>query len=288
MANRNPGFDYELAVGIAICGAYGVKSDHLLETAALHRQSPKIAKLAKEIAPLIPELQLVGKAETLADVSSEYTQEDTIGPSDLILKLKRGTTVSQLGLSVKMGTAVSHNPSGNRFLSQQQITALKKTLHEATIPEYEFEMNSKYGKRSLWFRKRRRSETTSCFIYNITRLVEDRWNNVLTLKQRLDVARTLCHHGARVGYKTVRLDLRPLRISLIDEAERQRQMKDVRRVRCEISPEMSQYVYFWYEGGGCIAKMQVKFNNGILERDGTPGNPFTSWNFEFLPSRCTS
>ena len=79
-------------------------------------------------------------------------------------------------------------------------------------------------------------------------------------------------------------------VKLIDNSHGQKMLLNVKNV--ELKPLLSksfrptQYVGFYRVGSAePFARMQVKFNNGMLEfrnHEVSVGDPISSWNFEFL------
>lgn len=290
MNNRNPGREHELAIRLALALTYGLKNDATISFVKAHPRADFINELALQIRSSLNDLIILPTGGCALDIR-DATQDDSIGPSDLVIQYSVEKDNYELGISAKFETDVSHNPSGRKFLSADQVEKLKNTLRKITIPEYIFEMTCKYGERipssdgrDNWYRKP--SEVTSDFIYKIGQIVADRWNNSLDLDKKRIIANDLSHTKASIPYIVIRIDGPPYKVRIVDEDRPKISFLDVDNVEC-VPKEKSQYVYFF----NCtlrnapIARMQVKFNNGILRVKGGKtiiGDPFGSWNFEFL------
>lgn len=221
---------------------------------------------------------------TLVDVSFE-TQNDDVGPSDLVMSVKRHDgSIKKLGISVKYANTCTLNATGRKFLSESQISKLREQL-PAYTQAYVKEMHSLFGSAANWFRKRKPSYTTDKYIDLIRDEVIYNWN-VKSDSDKVSILKEAYQETSPIDYwvytytaTSYNLDTSPYKIAPVD-------MPAV-----SLGKYQTSYVGF-YLHGRLIGKMQVKFNNGFVEKnkknhadlivDGIEmayGQPFTSWNF---------
>lgn len=211
------------------------------------------------------------------------TQVDDIGPADLVLQ---NNETQSLGLSVKYQNNCTLNVSSKYFLTKESILELKKELHNC-CKNYISEMVSVYGVAVNWFRQRKTSIETDKYIDKIRERVISDWHKK-TIAERKELLSRLVHEDSPISFWVVKfvntkngykLDLNTNPIKYIDP-------------NCvELTKEATSFIGF-KSNKKLFAKMQVKFNNGILEKmkgnksdfflDGISmkmGDPFGSWNF---------
>lgn len=211
------------------------------------------------------------------------TQVDDIGPADIILQ---NTNVQNLGLSVKYQNNCTLNVSSKYFLNEESLIELKNELHNS-CKRYISEMISNYGKADNWFRQRKTSEETDIYIDKIRDCVITDWNKK-TVSNKKDLLSKLVHADSPISFWVVKfvntkegfkLDINTNPIKYLDPNS------------VELTKEATSFIGF-KSNNVLFAKMQVKFNNGILEKskgkkcdfslDGFSmkiGDPFGSWNF---------
>lgn len=220
----------------------------------------------------------------LDDVSFE-TQNDDVGPSDIVMFTRTpGGTIEKIGISVKYANTCTLNVTGRKFLTESQIIELKCKLADFT-DDYISEMTSSYGHVGNWFRKRKPSVTTDKYIDLIREEVISNWLQKSEDNKR-DILMEAYQETSPIEYwvytytaRSQVLDVHPYKIA----------PSDVSRV--ELKKYQSSYVGF-YLRDRLIGKMQVKFNNGFVEKckkahpdrivEGVRmsfGQPFSSWNF---------
>ena len=221
---------------------------------------------------------------SLTDVSFE-TQNDEVGPSDIVMfvKVANGAT-ERIGISVKYANTCTLNATGRKFLTESQILELKRKLSDFT-DDYISEMTSLYGHVGNWFRQRKPSVTTDKYIDLIRDEVIANWSHKSDANKRC-ILMEAYQETSPIEYWVYTytataqvLDAHPYKIA----------PSDVSNV--ELKKFKTSYVGF-YLHDRLIGKMQVKFNNGFVEKckkvhpdrivEGVRmsfGQPFTSWNF---------
>ncbi len=211
------------------------------------------------------------------------TQLDDIGPADIVLKCNEEIN---LGLSVKFQNNCSINISSRYFISEETILLLHNQL-QTSANKYIQEMKSKFNSVHSWFRKRKKSNETDLFIDYLRDIVIDEWSkkSICDKKVLLD---KLIHATSPIpfwilkfkNYKkgyTIEINQQPIKL--------------IEPTSVLLTKEAKSNIGFRVNGI-LLAKMQVKFNNGILEKaDGKSydfiedsikmkiGDPFGSWNF---------
>ena len=221
---------------------------------------------------------------TLEDISFE-TQNDSVGPSDLVMTVRNyNGAVAQLGISVKYANTCTLNATGRKFLTESQIAELRAQL-PAYTKAYVEEMSRLYGHAQNWFRKRKPSFTTDNFIDLIREAVIVNWN-FKSAEEKISILKEAYQETSPIDYwvytystTSCFVDTAPYKISPADMP------------MVTLGKYQTSYVGF-YLYNQLIGKMQVKFNNGFVEKskkvypdlivDGIEmayGQPFTSWNF---------
>lgn len=211
------------------------------------------------------------------------TQVDDIGPADIILQ---DSNVQNLGLSVKYQNNCTLNVSSKYFLNEESLIKLKNELYNA-CKRYISEMISNYGKAENWFRRRKTSEETDIYIDKIRDCVIAEWNKK-TVSKRKELLSKLVHADSPISFWVVKF------VNTIEGFKLEINTKPIKYLdpnSVELTKEETSFIGF-KSNNVLFAKMQVKFNNGILEKskgkkcdftiDGFSmkiGNPFSSWNF---------
>lgn len=295
MLNRNTGMKYELAVAAHLARHWGVagpRASSLEEELRADPRRPEVERLVDHLGttPLAGELLRRLELGTVSDIELISQDDDT--PGDLLFHSGRKRSLES-SISVKYLTRVSRNPTGRLFVSEAFIEAKERELVERAVPEYVAEMTGGYGAPARWFRKRRTSRVASEFVAGVVREVARAWEAAPAYRRR-HVVQECLQYGSKIAYLTVLLT-REGRSYRILEGAREHHLLDVERVAIETPAGASQYVRFVHAREGALARMQVKFNNGILEphrgdrpapivlADGTPcrpGRAFSSWNFQ--------
>lgn len=223
------------------------------------------------------------------DIYSSYkyvylaTQDDTVGPSDIVLYENDDGTGNILGLSVKYNNSCNVNMSSQYFLTENDKEYLKNIQKEYTNRHIEYQLNNR-GNVTNWFRVRKYSTTpySTGIIDAIRECVIIRWKYGYIDKQ--NVIDKLYQTDSPINYEVWKFTKKKLKVL-------EKPNIAVSACDIDIGKYKGSYVGF-YNNGNLICKMQVKFNNGILER-ATPdtkdviciddiymkmGDAFGSWN----------
>lgn len=279
--NNNTGIEYEYAVFVHLIEER--KAELFIKTIVeYHNKKEKIISTIDNIniSSLTSELNINNfncKEVFIA------TQVDEVGPSDLLLKCDRDNI---LGLSIKYGNNCAFNVTSKEFLTKESIDYLKTEL-DYTCKNYVHEMREKYGEVSHWFRTRKRSEESDRFIDKARDLVIYDWKNKSNIEKKI-LLEKLTHSNSPIKFWIVNIK-KNLQIEIVKVP-----FKVIEVDHIKIEKYQSSFLEFKINNKP-FARMQVKFNNGILERNNNnyiiiddielkakPGDPFGSWNFSLL------
>lgn len=284
--NKNTGIEYEIALFYVLLQHEEEK--RIVNQTVLQRiDSNKIRNLTHQVSVDLILSELRKRSLRLVDVLFT-TQDDTVGPADIVMIVQSSDNQThKLGISVKYANTCTLNATGRKFLSESQISKLKKRLPEFT-QKYVSEMQGRYGSVNNWFRKRLECKVTDEYIDLIRDEVLLNWVSKTADEKRI-VLREAYHATSPIQYwvftfqktKCV-LDVNPYKIDKDD------------MFRVEMRKYETSYIGFYLDNQ-MIGKMQVKFNNGFIEKNksGTPdivienvamkyGRPFSSWNFSLV------
>ena len=211
------------------------------------------------------------------------TQDDNVGPSDVVLYENSNRTGNVLGLSVKYNNGCNANVSSSYFLTPDDKLELKNFQNEQVHKHIEYQITTK-GHVSNWFRQRKCSTTSysvAC-IDAVRDRVLYRWNNGYVDKQ--NIINKLYQTDSPIDYEVWKFTKKKLKVL-------EKPNIDIDVCKIDVDKHKGSYIGF-YNNDNLICKMQVKFNNGILER-ATPdtkdaicvddvymkmGDAFGSWN----------
>ena len=215
------------------------------------------------------------------DVTFE-TQNDEVGPADIVMLVSNGASKTKIGLSVKYANTCTLNVTGRNFITDCQIAQLKNQLPLYT-QKYIQEMVQKYGEVSNWFRMRKPSETTDAYIDLIRDAVIANWKNV---RNKTTLLSALFHSDSPIDFWVVTYGNNGFTLKTKPQTIDMSRANDV-----TVAKYQTSYVAFYLDGI-MVGHMQVKFNNGFIEKckktspDVTYqgvrmayGQPFSSWNF---------
>jgi len=213
----------------------------------------------------------------LKDVSFE-TQNDEVGPADIILYTKPKPTVRKkhignsncIGLSVKYENSCRRNPSSRLFLSPEHYEELNRMLTDVAY-DYCVEMTLKHGIIENWFRSRKQSLVCNIYYDKFRDYVIDDWNTYFDTPYKQDLLNSLYQSNSPVEFWVVsfyshgyRLDTKPQTVDLV-------RAKDI-----ELRPHGKSNIHFVLDGK-VVGSLQVKYNNGILESCPITQNPDIIW-----------
>ncbi len=295
--NTNTGIEYELGVALALIQGGEISGTHTEDTIYViksHAKRTVIYSIAEKLCSqqLFQYVQYAMGIQSITDI--QLISQDDSTPGDILCHtLDRYP--GELALSIKYNTHVSRNPTGRLFLSRSSICQAEHLLRQKIIPAYINEMTHEYGAPSHWFRKRRQSEVVNSYIHTIVAQVVQDWNTLLPYWKAYIMRRCL-QYEATTPYLILFLNKNVSHFQIQDAAPSESWLMDVSRLYASSSSHSKQDVLFIHEIGGTVAKMQVKFNNGILEQSKSqrdkeriqldegvyakPGNAISSWNFE--------
>lgn len=281
MNNINTGVEYEIALFYKLLKNRPDEQVQVMAALNLRCDASKIKGIISQTDTSSIEKALNARHLSLDDVTFE-TQNDEVGPADIVMIVSSGLTKSKIGLSVKYTNTCSLNVTGRNFITANQIAQLKTLLPTYTL-QYIREMVCQYGDVDNWFRKRKESKTTDAYIDLIREAVIANWKNV---RNKTTLLSALFHNDSPIEFWVVTYGNRGL--SLITKP----QTIDMSRANdVTVAKFQKSYVAFYLDGT-MVGHMQVKFNNGFIEKckKSTPdvifqgvrmayGQPFSSWNF---------
>jgi hypothetical protein len=280
ISNINTGIEFEIAIYFHLNNNVDkeIIKDKIINH---HPLRDKIEEIISnfDTYSLRSELNLVNEPEA----TYLTTQDDTVGPSDIVMKINQDL----LGLSIKYANNCNLNISGSHFLSAKSIVEIQSTYREFG-QRYITEMESLYGNASNWFRMRK----TSIVVNEIIDLIRDKvlndWSNHLTVADRLSIIKLAFHFESPIRFYIARID--KLKGKYTCEINK----NPIRELSIDgiiLKKYQTSFISFEYNKV-IFALMQIKFNNGILEKPkgGTCdyeidrikmkfGSPLSSWNF---------
>lgn len=281
--NANPGIEYELALFYKIKAHLGRDDARIMSLLGSRCDFHKIERIIEytDISVIFDNLH--SRNLSVLDCTLE-TQNDEVGPADIVLIVRDACeNVSYVGVSVKYNNTCTLNVTGRRFITDHQIASLRQEQQSMTA-EYIREMNDNFGAIGNWFRKRKSSVVTDKFIDMIRDAVISNWDNV---GDKESLFGDLFQASSPIPFWVY--EYRAGRVRIITDPFFPKDIPDILPKKYQTS-----YVGF-YLNGNLIAKMQVKFNNGFIEKSKKKnpdiveqgvkiayGQPFSSWNFSVV------
>ena len=211
------------------------------------------------------------------------TQVDAVGPADIVLQ-NPGNHL--LGLSVKYQNDCTLNLSSKYFLKPESVLQLKKELRSAS-ERFIVEMNAKYGAAANWFRQRKNSRETDRYIDQLRDQVIADWKEK-SVAGKKELLSKLVHADSPIPFWVVKFKKSKQAFVLKIDINPITQL-DPNTI--ELTKIAGSSIGFKTDKV-LLGKLQVKFNNGFLEREkGNSfdfsqegikmkiGDPFGSWNF---------
>ena len=280
--NINTGVEYEIALFAKLIEKNNTDFPKVINSIKKRHDSAKVLQIMKQTDVQIILSELTKKNLTLKDASFE-TQNDEVGPADIVIVVEDSTNnQSKIGLSVKYSNTCTLNVTGKNFITETQISKLRSQLPSYT-KKYVEEMTNTYGSVGNWFRKRKPSKTTDAFIDLIRDAVIDNWPNV---KNKDILLSLLFHNDSPIPFWVVTYVKNGYVLKTVPQTIDVSKAEDV-----TVRKYQTSYVAFYLENR-MVGHMQVKFNNGFVEKckkknpdltcEGVKmsyGQPFSSWNF---------
>ena len=286
--NTNPGVEYEIALFYKLLPASSDEARLVMEAILQRIDFQKVLDIIDYTDKNILLNALQTKGLAINDVYFE-TQNDEVGPADVVIAVtnKMGVTY-KLGLSVKYANRNTLNPTARKFITESQITTLRKHFEEVTIPAFIEEMHNAFGTADKW--RRRRTEAANAFYDLVRDAVIENWPSV---SNKTVILAQMFHSDSPIPFWVVDYSNNSYSIDTdpctVDES---------RANEITVEKYKNAYVAFMLDGV-IIGKVQVKCNNGVIEDqynhagkakrskpdfvvDGIPkikGDPFGSWDF---------
>jgi len=279
--NINTGVEYEIALFAELIKGNANEHQQVIDAIAKRWDNAKVHNIIKQtdISKILYALKVQGLR--LIDASFE-TQNDEVGPADIVMIVEGAGGQKKIGLSVKYSNTCTLNVTGRNFLSEAQIVTLKSQLPQYT-DQYITEMTAEYDDVSNWFRMRKPSRTTDSYIDLIRDAVIQNWPHV---KNKTTLLSALFHDDSPIEFWVVTYERSGYTLKTKPQTIDMSRANDV-----TVGKYQTSYVAFYLDGI-MIGHMQVKFNNGFVEKCKKKvadivwqgqrmsfGSPFSSWNF---------
>lgn len=286
--NTNPGVEYEIALFARLIESKAEEYRKVLCSIDKRSDKLKVLEIQKNTSIQLIVNELKKRGYSLIDASFE-TQNDNVGPSDIVLEVKDSSDkISKLGLSVKYKNKNSLNPTARKYITDDQIKKLKCLYDNEYIPKYIEEMKKTYGNISNWNRKR--SKVADAFYDLIRDAVIENWPNV---SNKTTLLAQMFHANSPIPFWVINYSDRGYSIETDLKTVDEGKVNDI-----VVEKYCDAFVAFKLDGR-IIGKIQVKCNNGFIEDqfnhagkakkkkpdfiiDGAPrikGKPFGSWDF---------
>ena len=253
--NNNVGVEYEFALYYLLLNNEFQNIFNKL-TISNHIKKDKILKIIENHRDNVYQ-QILNQEYSLYKYVYLATQDDSVGPSDIVLYENHDKTGNVLGISVKYNNGCNVNMSSSYFLTANDKEELKAIQKDQTYKHIEYQTNTR-GNVENWFRQRKYSTTpySNICIDAIRETVIHRWNNGYVDKQ--NVINKLYQTDSPIDYEVWKFTKKKLKVL-------EKPKNDISANNIDVAKYRSSYIGF-YNGENLICKMQVKFNNGILER----------------------
>lgn len=280
--NTNTGVEYEIALFLKLLKNKPDEQSLVMHAINKRGDSSKIMSIISMTDTAIIVQALKKQGLDLVDSTFE-TQNDDVGPADIVMRVKDNSGKERrIGLSVKYANTCTLNVTGRNFITDNQITQLRQQLPLYT-KKYIEEMTNTYGNVDNWFRKRKPSKTTDQYIDLIRDAVIENWKNI---RNKTTLLSALFHSDSPIEFWVVTYDNSGYSLKTRPQTIDMSRANDV-----SIGKYQTSYVAFYLDGK-MVGHMQVKFNNGFVEKckKNVPdiihqgvrmsfGQPFSSWNF---------
>ena len=295
IANNNPGIEYEIAVAFHLMGEKQKEEEGFYSNVVM--EHPRSTRIKDSIENLKthseegdwPVIFLESRNEESYYVSLAYTQDDNLGPADVMICC---CDEIQFGVSVKFRNRNNWNPSALNFINENDKEELIQLYEQKYLSDYLSYMEKTYGRCEYidfsnnytnWYRKR--SKITDLYIDIIRDRVIKRWNEK-NEKEREKIFKAAYHDNSTIDYFDLILqENQPPLISSPQPIPTN--ISDI-----QIEKHKTSAVRF-YLNGKLTDNLQVKANNGFIERHGNRnsfyvndikwghGDFFGSWDWTF-------
>lgn len=280
--NINTGIEYEIALFYVLLSIKPNEQSQVMRAINERWDASKIKKIISYTNAYQLKDTLSARGLSLFDVSFE-TQNDEVGPADVVMHTKdKNGESSKIGLSIKFSNTCTLNVTGRNFITDDQISHLRDLLPDYTN-RYIQEMTKLYGNVNNWFRMRKPSTITDEYIDLIRDEVIKNWGNV---RNKTSLLSALFHSDSPIEFWVITYTNRNYILRTKPQTIDMSRANDV-----TVGKYQTSYVAFYLDGN-MVGHMQVKFNNGFIEKckKTTPdvtyqgvrmsyGQPFSSWNF---------
>lgn len=280
--NINTGVEYEIALFYKLLKNQPNEQTQVMNAINRRYDVAKVKSIIAETDTSSIERALSSAGFVLVDASFE-TQNDEVGPADIVMHVtNRSGQKKKIGLSVKYANTCTLNVTGRNFITDAQIAQLRGQLPRYT-DMYIREMTNAYGNVNNWFRKRKPSNTTDQYIDLIRDAVIANWRNV---RNKTTLLSALFHSDSPIEFWVVTYGNYGYTLKTKPQTIDMSRANDV-----TVGKYQTSYVAFYLDGI-MVGHMQVKFNNGFVEKckkrnpdvvcqgvEMAYGQPFSSWNF---------
>ena len=280
--NINTGVEYEIALFYKLLKNQPNEQTQVMNAINRRYDVAKVKSIIAETDTSSIERALSAAGFVLVDASFE-TQNDEVGPADIVMHVtNRSGQKKKIGLSVKYANTCTLNVTGRNFITDAQIAQLRGQLPRYT-DMYIREMTNAYGNVNNWFRKRKPSNTTDQYIDLIRDAVIANWRNV---RNKTTLLSALFHSDSPIEFWVVTYGNYDYTLKTKPQTIDMSRANDV-----TVGKYQTSYVAFYLDGI-MVGHMQVKFNNGFVEKckklnpdvvcqgvEMAYGQPFSSWNF---------
>lgn len=281
-SNINTGVEYEIALFYRLLENKPAEQKQVMSAIQSRYDAVKVKSIITYTDTNIILSSLKSHGLEYLDAAFE-TQNDEVGPADIVLITKDNSSKQvKIGLSVKYANTCTLNVTGRNFITDAQISELRAKLPKYT-QDYISEMTAIYGDVSKWFRMRKPSRVTDAYIDLIRDAVISNWKNV---QNKTSLLSALFHSDSPIEFWVVTYTNTGYTLKTKPQTIDMRRAGDV-----TVGKYQTSYVAFYLDGV-MVGHMQVKFNNGFVEKckkinpdvicQGVKmayGQPFSSWNF---------
>lgn len=281
-SNINTGVEYEIALFYKLLENKPAEQKQVMSAIQSRYDAAKVKSIITYTDTNIILSSLNKRGLEYVDAAFE-TQNDEVGPADIVLITKDNSSKQvKIGLSVKYANTCTLNVTGRNFITDSQISELRAKLPNYT-QDYINEMTATYGDVSKWFRMRKPRRVTDAYIDLIRDAVISNWKNV---QNKTSLLSALFHSDSPIEFWVVTYTNTGYTLKTKPQTIDMRRAGDV-----TVGKYQTSYVAFYLDGV-MVGHMQVKFNNGFVEKckkinpdvvcQGVKmayGQPFSSWNF---------